>query len=233
MSKKTRVDYRGFSLRKITEPRFSHLLLLGGWIIYFAFYFITENFIPEGRFHVIHSALDDIIPFNEYFLVFYVGWYVLIAGSLLYTLLYDVDSFKRLQKFIIVCQILGTMIYIVYPSVQYLRPETFPRENIFTFFLGLIYKFDTNTGVFPSMHVAFSLAVVSVALKDNELSGTVKRLLCILVMLICMAVCFVKQHSVMDVLGALPVALAAEIIVYGKEYWLVRMKRRDMEIQHD
>ena len=233
MNKKARVDYRGFSLRKLTEPRFSHLLLLGGWIIYFAFYFITENFIPEKRFHVIHCALDDIIPFNEYFLVFYVGWYVLIAGSLLYTLLYDVDSFKRLQKFIIICQILGTMIYIVYPSVQNLRPEVFPRKNIFTFILGLIYKFDTNTGVFPSMHVAFSLAVLSVALKDNELAGAVKTLLCVFVILICMAVCFVKQHSVMDILGALPVSLAAETIVYGKEYWLVRLKRRNMEILHD
>ncbi len=83
------------------------------------------------------------------------------------------------------------------------------------------------------MHVAFSLAVVSVALKDNELAGAVKTLICVLVILICMAVCFVKQHSVLDVLGALPVSIAAETMVYGKEYWLPRIRRRSMEILHD
>ena len=34
------VDYRECRLNKINEPRFSHLKLLLGWVIYFALYFI-------------------------------------------------------------------------------------------------------------------------------------------------------------------------------------------------
>lgn len=211
--KKQRVDYSGFSLGRLTDPKFSHLLLLVGWLIYFGFYFITENLIPTSRFHEIHCRLDDIIPFCEYFVIFYAGWYLLIAGSLLYTLLYDVDAFRRLQTFIIITQVIGVVIYIVYPSVQYLRPAEFPRSNPFTWLLGLIYAFDTNTGVFPSMHAAFSFAVLAVALRDRSLSRYVKGGLIVIVLMICMAVCFVKQHSALDVAAAVPVGIVADIMV--------------------
>ena len=62
---KQRVDYSGFSLRRLNEPRFAHAKLLGGWLVYFALYFLTENLIPLERCHVIHCALDDMIPFCE------------------------------------------------------------------------------------------------------------------------------------------------------------------------
>lgn len=224
--KKQMYDYRGFSFRKLTDPRFSHVLLLLGWVVYFIFYFLTENLIPAERLHEIHCRLDDIIPFNEFFLVFYGGWYLLISLSLLYTLLYDVEAFKHMQKFIIWTQVLGTICYILYPSVQYLRPETFARDNIFTRIIGLIYAFDTNTGVCPSMHVAFSMAVLSVGLKDRSLSKWIKATLAFVVLMICLAVCFVKQHSALDVVAAIPVCLIAEAAVYGRDYWLPRLKSR-------
>ena len=45
---------------------------------------------------MVHCFLDDVIPFNEYFLIFYGGWYVLVAGSLLYYFFYDVRRFREL-----------------------------------------------------------------------------------------------------------------------------------------
>ena len=69
--KTQRVDYTGFSLSRLNEPRFSHIKLLGGWIIYFILFFLTENLIPREKCHPIHCWLDDVIPFNEFFLIFY------------------------------------------------------------------------------------------------------------------------------------------------------------------
>ena len=63
-------DYSGFSLKKLNEPRFAHVKLLGGWLVYFALYFITENLIPAERCHPIPCAQDAIIHFNEYFMFF-------------------------------------------------------------------------------------------------------------------------------------------------------------------
>ncbi len=222
-SGKKRVDYSGFSLRRLKEPRFSHMLLLIGWPVYFALYFLTENLIPEERCHVIHCALDDMIPFREEFVIFYVGWYVLVFGALAYTLFYDVESFKKVQTFIMITQAVGMICYIIWPSVQNLRPEVFPRKNIFTWAMGVIYAFDTPTGVCPSLHAAYSIGILSVALKDKDLSRKARTALTVFVVMICLAVCFVKQHSAVDVAAALPVCLLAEVILYGKDYWKPRL----------
>ena len=218
-------DYSGSSLRRLNEPRVAHAKLLGGWIGYFILYFITENLIPASRCHPIHCALDDLIPFNEAFLFFYVGWYVLVAGSLAYTFFYNVPAFRKLQTFIMITQAVAMLCYILWPSRQDLRPEVFPRENLLTALMGFIYSFDTSTGVCPSLHVAYSLGILSVGLKDEKMPALWKVLLTLFVLGVCAAVCFVKQHSAVDVFAALPVCLLAEALVYGKDYWLPRWKK--------
>ena len=217
-------DYSGFSLKRLSEPRFAHLKLLGGWLGYFALYFITENLIPAERCHPIHCALDDLIPFNEAFLFFYVGWYFLVFGALAYTLFYDVKAFRKLQIFIMITQAVAMLCYIVWPSRQDLRPEVFERENVLTAIMGFIYAFDTSTGVCPSLHVAYSLGILSMGLKDEKLAPVWKLALTVFVLGVCAAVCFVKQHSAVDVLAALPVSLLAELLVYGKDYWLPKLR---------
>ena len=224
--KKPVVDYRGFRFSRLNEPRFSHLKLLGSWLFYFSMYFITENLIPAERCHPIHCALDDLIPFNEFFAIFYVGWYFLIFGSLLYTLLYNVENFRRLQIYIIVTQVVAMVCYVLWPSRQDLRPEVFARDNALTQLMAFIYSFDTSTGVCPSLHVGYSLGVLSVAWKDKDVPGWGKALLLFVVIMICLAVCFVKQHSVLDVLAALPLCLLAECITFGKSYWRSKLHLR-------
>ena len=220
------VDYGGFSLKKLGEPRFRHLLLALGWVWYFLMYFLTENLIPWEKCSPIHCGLDDLIPFCEYFAVFYVAWYALVFGSLLYTLIFDVETFKGMQKFILVTQVVAMFCYILWPSRQDLRPTDFPRENFLTAVMAYIYSFDTPTGVCPSLHVGYSLGVLSAALKDRALKPVWKWLLGLLVLLICLSVCFVKQHSALDVLFALPLGLLAEVIVYGRSFWRPRLRGR-------
>ena len=126
------VDYRQFRLRRLRDPEFSHLLYLLGWVGYFALYFLTENLIPTEKCYVIHSPLDDLIPFCEVFVIPYVGWYLLIVVSLLYFALYNPKSFIKLQSFIIITQVVAMTVYILFPNMQDLRPSEFPRDNIFT-----------------------------------------------------------------------------------------------------
>ena len=222
--KKKPVDYSGFSLRRLNEPRFSHMKLLGGWIFYFVMYFVTENLIPASACHPMHCALDDIIPFNEFFLIFYVGWYALVFCSLAYTLFFDVPNFKKIQTYIIITQVIAMTCYVIWPTRQDLRPTVFERDNFLTALTAFIYSFDTSTGVCPSLHVGYSLGILSVALKDRELGTGWKIALGFIVFMICCAVCFVKQHSALDVLFALPMCLVAEWLTFGKDYWLPRLR---------
>ena len=222
--KKPVVDYRQFRLSKLNDPQFAHLKLLLGWVVYFLFYFLTENFIPVENFHVIHSALDDRIPFNEFFFIPYCFWYLLIVISLGYFALYDVENFRNLQTFIIITQVVAMTVYILYPSVQNLRPTEFARDNFFTWLAGIIYTLDTPTGVCPSLHVAYSLGIGSCWLKEKSASKLWKGFVVFSVILISLSTAVVKQHSVVDIAAALPVGLLAEILVFGK-YWKNKLRK--------
>ena len=199
--KRTRTDHR-------------HRLLLLGWVVYFALYMLTERWIPVEKSHLIHTPLDDRIPFHEGFVIFYVGWYFLIIGSLLYFLRHSVKSFINLQTYIIIVQSLAMVVYILYPSRQELRPEVFPRQNLLTWVMGIIYEIDTNTGVFPSLHVAISLGIASTWLRENSVCLWVRLMIVLCCLGVCASVCFVKQHSVLDVLGAIAVCMIAEWFVF-------------------
>ena len=212
------VDYRGLRPSNITSPQYRHLLLLLGSVVYFCLYFLTENLIPAEDCHPVWCKLDDLIPFNELFVIFYVGWYVLIVLSLGYFALYSVESFKGLQTYIMVTQALAMVCYIVYPTRQDLRPDSFERENVLTWIMGIIYQFDTNTGVCPSLHVAYSLGIASAWLKEKSAAWYVKLIVTVFVIGVCLSVAFTKQHSVVDIFAAIPVCLVAEIVAFGKYY---------------
>lgn len=212
--KKPVIDYSGFRLSKLNNPEYSHLKLLFGWVVYLTFYFLTENIIPAENCHVIYCKLDSIIPFCEWFVIPYTFWYMLIIFSLVYFALYNVESFKKLQTYIIITQIIAIIVYIIYPSCQNLRPAEFPRDNFLTHCIGLIYSLDTNTGVCPSLHCAYSIGIASVWLKEKDISKYWKIFITITVILICLSTMFIKQHSVIDFFAALPVCLVAEVLVF-------------------
>ena len=224
--KKPVVDYRAFRFSKIFDPRFSHLLLLLGWIGYFLLYVLTEKLIPVETCYVVHSKLDDLIPFCEIFVIPYVFWYLLIVITVLYFALYNIENFKRFQIFIIVTQVVAMAIYIIFPNMQDLRPLEFPRDNFLTDIVGLLYSVDTNTNVCPSLHVGYSIGIASVWLKEKSASKGWKTFVVVAAILICLSTVFIKQHSVIDAFVAIPMCLLAEFISSGKSYWLPKIKRK-------
>ena len=222
--RKPTVDYRGFSFKKLNDPRFSHLKLLGGWLVYFAMYLITEYLNPNNSGTAVSCSLDYKIPFLEIFVIPYVGWYLLIALSLLYFALYNVENFKRLQIFIIVTQVAAMIIYIIFPNFQPLRPDVYPRDNFLTDIVALLQTADTNSNVCPSLHVAYSIGIASIWLKEKDAKGWVKTFVVIFCILVCLSTAFIKQHSVIDGLVAIPVCILAEFISC-RGYWKEKLKR--------
>ncbi len=214
--KKPIVDYTKLRFSNITGREYRHLLLLIGWIIYFIMYFVTER-IPVEKCHVVHSRVDDLIPFNEYFAIFYVSWYGFMVWSLLEFMLYDIKSFVRAQKLIVGMQIIAVITYIAWPSVQHLRPDHFEHENFCTWMLGILYSKDTPTGVCPSLHVGYTLAVLSAWLTKKDASLIKKILVTAWGLMICISVCFVKQHSFTDVWAAVVLYIFLELLLFGRD----------------
>ena len=210
-------DYRNFRLSKLNTPQYRHLWLLLLWPAYIARYFLVEQLNPAVSYTVIHCALDDRIPFHEGFLVFYVMWYLAIFGMHLYTMLYDVDAFKRYSKFLILSLTISTTIFLVFPSCQELRPETFSRDNLLTKIVGLLYAVDTNTNVFPSEHAIGALAVLAAAINTESLRSPGKIAgFTLLAVMISLSTVFLKQHSILDVIAAVPICAVAYWFCYGR-----------------
>lgn len=203
------VDYRALRLSNINDEEYRHLKLLLYWPVYGLLFLYAERFYQVESYHAMYCALDDRIPFNEWFLIPYLFWFVFLVGMHVYTLLYDPGAFKRMMRFIILTYSVAIAVYFVYPTCQNLRPESFPRDNPLTAFIAGFYQFDTNTNVCPSIHVIGSLAVLFTAWHSRGLEHWGWKLAFTLAaVLICASTLFMKQHSVLDVLAALPLCLA-------------------------
>ena len=211
------IEFRKLRIYNINTPQYRHLFLLLGWVGYLSMYVLTENLIPVEKCIPVHCALDDLIPFCEWFIIPYVSWYFLILGSLLYFLLYSVDSFRNMQIYIIITQIIAMAVYILFPNRQDLRPEVFPRDNILTQLIGFIYSVDTNTGVCPSLHVGYSLGIASTWIREKSVPKWVRIAIAVWCSVICISVAFVKQHSVVDIFAANPMWLCAVWFVFFRK----------------
>lgn len=212
--RKPEADYRKLRFHNIKTDEFRHLKLLLGWVIYFLLYFLTEQLILSENCHLIHSPLDDRIPFCEFFALFYVGWYGLVALSLLWFMLYHIHSFRHLQTYIFSVQMVATAVYILYPSRQTLRPVVFPRQNVLTDLMGLIYRIDTPTGIFPSLHVAVSLGIALIWMRERSVALWIRLVIALFCLGVCLSVVFVKQHSVLDIFAAIPLCLLGEWVAF-------------------
>ena len=126
---KPSVDYRQFRFSKLNTPEFSHVWLLLYWPLFGLGFSYVERFYPVAHYIEMHCALDDLIPFNEWFLIPYMFWFVYLIGAVAYTFFFDVPGFRRMMRFVMITYSVTLIIYFLFPTCQMLRPEVFPRDN--------------------------------------------------------------------------------------------------------
>ena len=199
------------------REKFRYGTLLLFWPIFGLLFLYLERMREVPDYYEMHCALDDFIPFNEWFIIPYMFWFVYLIGMISYTFFKEKDVFVQLMKYLIATNMAAVVIFFVFPTVQNLRPDVFPRDNVLTRFIGAFYRFDTDTNVCPSLHVVDSLAVLSAALRSRRFGQSrpwrfAFRVAC---MLICISTVFLKQHSAIDLVVGAFVGAIAEHMVYG------------------
>jgi membrane-associated phospholipid phosphatase len=164
--------------------------------------------------------LDAHIPFIEYFIVPYLLWFAYIGVTGVYFLFWEKKSFCRLMYYGMIGMTLFIVASYLYPNGLEIRPDTFVRDNIFVTLTQWIYKIDTATNVFPSIHVFNSVGVNVAIHRSKRLEGHVwiQRMSSVLMTLIILSTVFVKQHSLVDVLSALLLSCVAYDLVYNKRW---------------
>lgn len=183
--------------------------------IYFICFLLLESYIDgSSSYWVSYTPLDDFIPFVDWFIVFYNLWYPFMFAVGVYLLICEKREYERMVLMMITGFSISLIVCLILPNGQNLRLESFERENIFTIMVENLWRMDTNTNVFPSMHVYGALMTIFAVLGSKTITSKwVRGLVIVLGLLICASTVLLKQHSILD--------LFASLILFCILYWII------------
>lgn len=193
-----------------------HGILLLYFLIYLPWFGHLEKTVTT-HFHVIHMAIDDYIPFCEYFILPYLLWFGYVAWGIAYFYFHNKKEYFRLCTMLFTGMTIFLIISTIYPNGHYLRPATFARDNIFVDMVRWLYSTDTATNLFPSIHVYNSIAVNAAVWHSADFrhKKAVRYSSALLMTSIILSTMFLKQHSVFDVLTGIIMAVGMYGLVYA------------------
>lgn len=204
---------------KSTLKKYSHVWLLGYAFIYLPWFLYLEKTVTSN-YHIMYIALDDLIPFNEYFIIPYFLWFLYVAGAVAYFFFTDVKGYYKLCTMLFTGMTISLLVCTVFPNGTDFRPLIDPTKNVFAKIVSYLYSADTCTNVFPSIHVYNSICVHLAVLRSERLSKNriVKIFSLVLMVSICLATVFLKQHSAFDGFGSIAMAYIMYYFVYAGSY---------------
>lgn len=186
------------------------------WPVFGLRYLLIEQFNPAKRYHPVSCFLDERIPFLEGFLIPYVLWYFCIIGVHLWLFIRNDPVYRLYSWYLIFTIAISTMVFLLFPTCQNLRMEEFPRDNRLTAAVNLLYRMDTNTNVCPSEHVIGSVGFFLAVAYSDRAARSGRIISGLLSVLTAGATVFLKQHSVVDVIAAVPVCVAGWYAAFYK-----------------
>ena len=189
--------------------------LLVYMVIYLSWFGYLERTVTK-HYKVIHMDLDDYIPFCEIFVIPYFLWFAYVAIEVMYFFFKNKDSYYKTCIFLFTGMTVFLAISTLWPNGHHLRPMIMPRDNIFTQLIEGLYKTDTATNLWPSIHVYNSIGAHLAIARSKEFENrpVIRRGSLILCVSIILSTMLIKQHSVFDVLTAFVMAAAMYMLVY-------------------
>lgn len=159
-------------------------------------FFLTEQLNTREAF-LIHSSLDDLIPFSRYAVLPYCLWFPEIAIALLYVYFRaDEDEFFRAVFLPLAMDFCSLLLFYLFPTEIHLRPAAVLGNDICAVLTRFIYGVDDSRNVCPSLHVAVCFLLSDIWSRNTDR----KTGICMIVLniIISISTLFLKQHSVID-----------------------------------
>lgn len=205
------------TVRRFLMKNKHFLMLLYGFIYVPWFCWLEKTVTVTSRYHVIHTFIDDYIPFCEFFIIPYYLWFAYMAVFIAYFAFRDPEICWKMGAFLITGMTLFLVISTFYPNGHQLRPDTFSRDNLFVTMVQQLYATDTPTNLFPSIHVYNSLGIHFAVINSRcfKQAKWIKGCSFALMLSIILSTMLLKQHSVFDVITALALAAFMYSVCYG------------------
>ena len=180
-------------------------------IFYLSVFHSLEANVPL-RSILVHCRLDDLIPFCKYAVIPYFAWFLWIPFTLFY-LLWKAprEDFWRLCIPLFTGMTMTLLFYAIVPNGLALRPKYVPGTDIFAQLVRMIYRSDTPMNVCPSIHVFNSVTLMLAYYRSAIFDAPRRRWMRPAAMVLCVSISLstilLKQHSVIDVVFGLLLAL--------------------------
>lgn len=192
-------------------------------------WFIWLESRANQPYHVIHTGLDDMLPFIECFIVPYLLWFLYVAAVFVYLFFKNKREFYQYSIFLFTGMTLFLIISTVYPNGHLLRPASFERNNIFILAVQILYQVDTATNIFPSIHVYNSIAAHMAVVKNDKLGKNIwiRWGSFLLMSSIILATVFLKQHSALDMFAGILLGVLMNRLIYHTDFFALRTKAEE------
>ena len=198
----------GRDLLKLAVPIFIYAPIYLYWFIYLE----KHKF---AHYAVIHTVIDDYIPFLEVFIIPYYMWFLYVSLTLLFLMFsFDVEDYYKNFFFLATGMTVFLVISTLFPNMHQLRPAVMPRDNIFTHLVQVIYSTDTPTNLWPSIHVYNSIGTMIAVHHSRRFNKKGVIIMDVIGTLIILSTLFVKQHSFYDVTTAFIMAIIFYLLYY-------------------
>ena len=179
----------------------------------------------RGGERIVETYIDKIIPFNKYFVIPYISWYVYVV---LFMVIFCVINERTYYRLLISLSVGMIICYVTF----YIFPTTVPRptiitKDIFSRLVLSIYKNDNPYNCFPSVHVVNAMIVSIYVNREKKFNKLIKIISSLVAILIMISTMFIKQHVFLDVVSGIIVAYAVYMSVSSYDI----IKKRIAKIQ--
>ncbi|MDF2988976.1 MAG: superfamily protein [Eubacterium sp.] len=181
-------------------------------------YFLIN--LTTTRAYDITIYLDKFIPFNEWFIIPYVFWYVYTFGALLILAYTDYKTYYKLLFSIVTGMLICFIVYFFFPTTVP-RPNV-PGTNLLQKLVLIIYGNDKPYNCFPSIHMMDTLLITLFVFKHNK-NLVLKISSAVICVSIYLSTWFVKQHSILDAVASTILAVIL-FFVFENEYVIRKME---------
>ena len=95
--------------------KYGHVWILSYGLIYLPWFARLQENVGKP-YNVMHVGLDDYIPFNEYFIVPYLLWFLYVGGTIAYFFFRSKEDYYRLCTFLFTGMTISLLVCTLFPN---------------------------------------------------------------------------------------------------------------------
>ena len=189
---------------------FKKLILVQGILLALQtlLYFGCEFF--QSKIHNVKRPVDDKIPFLPWTVLPYCFWFPMIVFYPLIVFRTDPHSYCGYLTTMVMEIVLSIVCYLIYPT-SFQRPV--PPDGFWGKFMKFVYHSSyRGLNCAPSLHCSSCFLVICVSFTCAGMSLWVRGFTVSIAIMIVLSTLTTKQHTLIDVLTAVPLFLISRIL---------------------